>query len=341
MSTSGKTNMISFWRVVFTVTIAIHHLCNTYSIPTYWMIGVEFFFIVSGWLLADKADKEEYSAFDYTIYRVKRLFPYYITAFIICAICMRFSINWNVSNQWSINNLRKWFIEYGFKEMIMIHYWPWGGEYWNIANIPTWYISVMLFCGMILFSLYKYNKTILCQVIIPISIMLFYCISYKLFHNFTEDEYIFDVISLKMLRGFTEMGIGILLHELHKKTIIKNIRFKSLIGFVTLAAVVILSYTYGEQYNYVYVLLISVGVFCSFDIEIGKGTKIISFLSSYTYLMYLNHNAIRLYLMPAFFSKINIWIMYIYLVLVFGYAFAMGMVTNGISRFFKRIELLK
>lgn len=43
MNSSNKVNTISFWRTAFTFSIAIHHLYNTYSIPTYWMIGVEFF----------------------------------------------------------------------------------------------------------------------------------------------------------------------------------------------------------------------------------------------------------------------------------------------------------
>ena len=101
------------------------------------------------------------------MYRIKRLYPQYIIALLICIFCMRFSGVLGISNQWSIskkyqeydeiltplvvflNNILDYqgkiriMKEYGFKEILMIHFWPWGTEYWHIANIPTWYISVM------------------------------------------------------------------------------------------------------------------------------------------------------------------------------------------------------
>jgi peptidoglycan/LPS O-acetylase OafA/YrhL len=77
------------------------------------------------------------------VYRIKRLYPQYIIALLICIFCMRFSGVLGISNQWSISSIKAWIIEYGFKEILMIHFWPWGTEYWHIANIPTWYISVM------------------------------------------------------------------------------------------------------------------------------------------------------------------------------------------------------
>lgn len=340
--------MISFWRVVFTFSIALHHLGNAYSIPTFWMIGVEFFFIVSGWLLAAKADNSDLSAFEYTIHRIKRLYPLYLSALVICVICMRFSFLWNIQNQFSIESVWQWFTVYGYKEALLIHFWPWENDWWNIANIPTWYISIMLICGLILFSLYKNHKAILCQIIIPISIVMFYSISYKFYRNFTEDEYIYGVISLKMFRGFTEMGIGVLLYELNKKKagfLKKNI-FINVIGFICLALVWFFSYSYGEQYNYIYVILISIGIFCSFNTEIKYGKRIIAMLSSLSYSIYLNHNVIRLYLMPRLFNTLDIWSAILYVVLVIVFACVMQLTTKGLliciqrcyGRYIRRVQ---
>ena len=191
-------------------------------------------------------------------------------------------------------------------------------------------------------------KAILCQIIIPISIVMFYSISYKFFRNFTEDEYIYGVISLKMFRGFTEMGIGVLLYELNKKKagfLKKNI-FINVIGFICLALVWFFSYSYGEQYNYIYVILISIGIFCSFNTEIKYGKRIIAMLSSLSYSIYLNHNVIRLYLMPRLFNTLDIWSAILYVVLVIVFACVMQLTTKGLliciqrcyGRYIRRVQ---
>lgn len=61
-SNERTVNMIEFWRVIFTLMIAVYHFNNTYSISwgkwnltPGWYIGVEFFFIVSGYLLASRS----------------------------------------------------------------------------------------------------------------------------------------------------------------------------------------------------------------------------------------------------------------------------------------------
>ncbi|WP_028235558.1 acyltransferase family protein [Pseudobutyrivibrio sp. MD2005] len=318
-----KTNLISFWRVIFTYQIAIHHLYNRYAVPNFWMIGVEFFFIVSGYLLAEKAEKTNYSAYEYTALRIKRLFPEYVAAFLLCSFAIRYSVLWNSTNNWNIGFYKDWFLLYGYKELLMIHYWPWGGDYKNMANIPTWYISVMLFCGLILYSLYRINKKLLCEVIIPLLIMFFYTISFKKYGNFTEDEYLCEVLSLKMIRGFTEMGIGILLHELSKKVEIKSKTLYGIVGFIALSIVCILSMHNGGYYNYIYTILIAIGVFCSFNYEIVNGNRVISMFSALSYSIYLNHNFVRLYVIPVLFDRLNSKVILLYLLIITMFAFAM------------------
>mgnify|MGYP002595866950 CR=1 FL=1 len=51
------------------------------------------------------------------MYRIKRLYPQYIIALLICIFCMRFSGVLGISNQWSISSIKAWIIEYGFKEI--------------------------------------------------------------------------------------------------------------------------------------------------------------------------------------------------------------------------------
>ena len=82
-------NSIYIWRIVFTVLIMVMHFNNVYSkiyenphITGGWYIAVEFFFIVSGYLLMVRAEangKEE-SALRYTARRFMKLYPEYLFA---------------------------------------------------------------------------------------------------------------------------------------------------------------------------------------------------------------------------------------------------------------------
>lgn len=163
--------------------------------------------------------------------------------------------------------------------------------------------------------------------------MIFYTTSYKLYHNFTEDEYIAGIISLKMFRGFTEMGLGILLHEIHKRKELLNQSRSNVVSTVCFLTVLTLSWSHGESYNYIYVILISIGVFFAFDVEITKCKAFIGFLSGLSYSIYLNHNIIRLYIMPKLFYDINTWyVKAVYLLMVICFAYIMSVFTDWLTK---------
>ncbi len=90
-----KNNSITLWRILFTYLIMIYHFDNHYLISQHfnlrigWYIGVEFFFIVSGYLLYTGMEKLSltcHSGWDYFVYRYKRIYPYYLGAFIFSFI---------------------------------------------------------------------------------------------------------------------------------------------------------------------------------------------------------------------------------------------------------------
>lgn len=86
MLTSAKNNMISVWRVIFSYAIVFVHFFNQYGHFTGWYIGVEFFFIVSGWLLSADLEKKNRNTYVYTWSRFKRLYPEYFWAFLVSAL---------------------------------------------------------------------------------------------------------------------------------------------------------------------------------------------------------------------------------------------------------------
>ena len=90
-----KDNMISFWRIVFTYGVVLFHLFNQYEHWTGWDIGVEFFFVVSGWLLAADLKKYNRTPYGYTLHRIKRLYPeYFIVIDLVILFISIFLIVW-------------------------------------------------------------------------------------------------------------------------------------------------------------------------------------------------------------------------------------------------------
>ena len=84
-----KNNSITFWRLAFTVLVALFHFLRLYDLNTGWYISVEFFFITSGFLLINTCDKKRNKAgisdspWIYTKKRIARLYPMYLFCFIL------------------------------------------------------------------------------------------------------------------------------------------------------------------------------------------------------------------------------------------------------------------
>ncbi len=95
MKATAKNNSIIIWRILFTYLILIFHFDNKYCISTHfnlaigWYIAVEFFFIVSGYLLYSGLDKLSVkcrNGWDYFVHRFGKIYPYYLCAFLFSFI---------------------------------------------------------------------------------------------------------------------------------------------------------------------------------------------------------------------------------------------------------------
>lgn len=85
-----KSNSIEALRFIFMLIICIWHFDNVDGIPNGYM-GVEFFFVVSGFLLYYSAKKRNVvSTFDYTFAKIRRFAPEYI--FVVVFIYLRHMI---------------------------------------------------------------------------------------------------------------------------------------------------------------------------------------------------------------------------------------------------------
>ncbi len=136
-----KRNSHYFYRIVFTFLIFLGH-SGFVSIDTKSLyIGVDYFFIISGFFLTRTAEEHGYSVLNYTVRRIKKFWPHQILSFILLLI---------------LASLGQHSLSYFIKKMILHYneYIP-GAYYvtdYSVANelsynFPVWYLSVLVLMG--------------------------------------------------------------------------------------------------------------------------------------------------------------------------------------------------
>ncbi len=210
---------ISFWKFVFAIFVLFHHI-------TTWMhakektilfnggsIGVEFFFIVSGFLLAKKVFSEERkkdnrplwkSTYEFMIKKIKGIYPYLVFSYVIflllaVTIC-----------DTSLLNLVKSLMDFmpihqaGFQTTGMVE--------------GLWYVSSMLLGMLLLYPLLKKYKKNFSRLVAPmIAIFLGGFLIHTLNASSTTlRNYSFWIgfMYAGLARGFFEMCIGITVYEI-------------------------------------------------------------------------------------------------------------------------------
>ena len=174
-----KNRHIQFWRIVFTYVIAYYHLNNAYGNYTSWYIAVEFFFMLSGYLLANKLYKMDesgtlgdFTAWKYTWEKYKKYFPHclfsFLVAFLIKGVYRGFAI-------------RDWVREtlFHIPEILLIHMSGLNFENDYPVNSPTWYLSVLLIMGYFIWFFMRKSQGIYINLICPLSILIIYPFLYR------------------------------------------------------------------------------------------------------------------------------------------------------------------
>ena len=219
--------------------------------------------------------------------------------------------------------------------MLCIHFWPWQDS--PLANGVTWYVSVLLLAGLFLYSLCKRFPDVSKELIIPLSIVIGLTYSYRNYSSLTSDFYE-GFYHHRFVRGFLEMGIGILLHDFSEKygTYLKN-SFLQVMAFILLTFTIVASYTWGGKMEYLYLLFISIGVAISFNTKLIVNSSVLAYLDKISYSLFLNHIIFRSYIMPKYFETLSVKMIMIYIIIVTVFAICMFYISKILQRLFKII----
>ncbi len=145
-----KNYSIEFLRVVFTLYIVLRHTLAAVGIENDLWLAVEFFFVLSGFLLV-LTYREECSVFNFVLRKYFRFAPLVVFG---CLLCMPVRSYGPLS----------------FVANILLMSETGGIAPSGAFDPPTWYLSVLLWGGAILFMIIKYLGS--GWIIISVGVML-------------------------------------------------------------------------------------------------------------------------------------------------------------------------
>lgn len=225
MMQKTRNGEIEVLRLFFTVAVLLLHsqaVSNGVSRPLFhggWL-GVEFFFLVSGYLMAAYEDRIPCAGekrvgaetATYIFRKIKNLYPYLFFACIIDFLVWRTFINgvfFPPLSTVDLENFISGFLNFvfpyslGFKDYTYLGY--------------SWYLSAMIWGMMILFPMLRYNRDLFYCVIAPIFVAFglgFYSWHYTALAFVSLDNYIF---SAGIIRGIAEIAMGCLCYKIAEK----------------------------------------------------------------------------------------------------------------------------
>ncbi len=246
-----KNNAIETMRFFFTCIICLWHFRSIATFIHNGYIGVEFFFILSGFFLyISYISHPDLGTIDFTLNKIKRFYPPLLISIFLLILLDRKQYLY-ISDFSPDGILNKYFThvhEVFFCQGLGLT------EIYDI-NGPIWFISILLLAGAFLYSLLRNYNHFAISIIIPA--ISFWGISYLLqngTHSFANSTHIPGFYS-RCVRGVSEMGIGILLaYVLNRKEFLFR-KYKKFIGLsaaISLLGIVLIVSANG---NYDYLLL--------------------------------------------------------------------------------------
>lgn len=331
----NKNNSITLWRIIFTYLIMIYHFDNKYIISYHfdlmpgWYIGVEFFFIISGYLLYAKFDvlSEKYhSGLAYLGYRYKKIYPYYLAAFILCFIFLFLTMD-GASPLEMIKLLSNDFFEVFALQGIGLD------DGWNYVNNTGWFISILFICDFLIFHcLIKWKDTFE-NFVAPLIVIICFSFLYRNMQGIggaVQTTGFYE--NWGLMRGMADMCLGIFAARLNQVFgRVKNPKALKVVGTFGFLFVIACSLKYGNSTtDFLFAMILTVSVAIGFLPSKSRlyEKKWIHSWSGLTLYMYLVHDVFRTSIFPAYLGipeklslKFAYLLLYMIVVTVFAFIF--------------------
>lgn len=208
MSKTKRINgNIEVLRYIFTFVIALMHFWGNYFDNPWFLnggyLGVEFFFITSGFFLAVTMDRRDIGAFRFTFRKWFSMFWIYeLSIFSMIAVQ-------TITDGELITRLIS-----SVPDMLGIQM---SGMFYPAVNGILWYISAMLISGFLISYIYKRHKKLFIQFIAPLVIISGYAFIYSKCGDLDGIVQDVSVIPLGLIRAAAGMSLGTIVHYIYTR----------------------------------------------------------------------------------------------------------------------------
>ena len=345
MNLNTKHNgSIGIWKFIYCLLIIMFHARvfagkSDFALFSKGSIGVEFFFIVSGFLLAKSALKEENDkqsdigedTWNFMKKKVKAFFPY-VLIFWIAGVVLNIIYTDLTAKQ----------ILLSIPDLFLLRMAGFRGI--SINGI-AWYISSLLLCSFIIYPILKKRKFNYVYVIAPITFLLVGGYISRLGYSLRVPNTWLNLTYLGNLRALFEMNLGIFAYGLYLKA--KNIKYNkfgtiliTIIEIICLALPIYMSNSVKDavDYDYVVILIMTLGIIIAFSEKtVGckfLSNKVVLMLERMSLPIFLSQESIRLFMLNSkLFNGFNyIQKTGIFMVLVLAISFGVMMLVDYIKK---------
>jgi peptidoglycan/LPS O-acetylase OafA/YrhL len=167
-----KNGNIELMRFIFSVIIILYHISNRieitlpepFSFFSRGKIGVEFFFLVSGFLMAKSAQKYDSkrlaeSTKSFMVKKLKVILPYHLITFFSCFILMLCLSDWKSKTELA---------ERTVETLPNLFFLQMSGVKEKALLTPEWYIAAMLWMMLIIFPLILKFREGFTKIVCPV-----------------------------------------------------------------------------------------------------------------------------------------------------------------------------
>ncbi|MGN1031669.1 MAG: acyltransferase family protein [Butyricicoccaceae bacterium] len=275
MHQNKRNGAIDFWKFVFSVLIVIFHSRNLTENRTGTpfiggVIGVEFFFLVSGFLMAASISKKESASVsvgeesrEFLFHKIRGLYPEFLVAWLCGFVVEHIGIEKAVTLKVLLKDAAT-----GVWELLFLRE---SGLTDFRANVVTWYLSAMLLAMLILVPIFLKNQKLFLNILAPgIAIFLlgYMCHNY---HNLRGPTDWNGWCYKGLLRAIAELCLGCVCWMVCQR--FKQLRLTG-IARILLAVIelgsyaVVIMWAYGhsgDKMDYVMLTLLTIAVTITFS----------------------------------------------------------------------------
>lgn len=191
---------IDLLKLYFALLVAVEHTPFPSTLPK--IPGgflVVLFFILSGYFLVCSFDSGKYAdPWQYTLGRVKRIWPYYAAAFVIMYLYM------NLAGSTGLRSLVLEFFR-SLPELFMLQS---TGIFEGGINYPLWQLCTLVVASHIFFSLLCWNRQVTLNAVCPLTALLTYT-----YYIQVAEETALPFVYVPLARAAGALAMGMFLHR--------------------------------------------------------------------------------------------------------------------------------